>query len=69
MKNTSPLVFEPASHLALHRLAAALVPHGGLFESPGSPHPACSILIDVGYSYSHVTPVVDGKVVWTGIRR
>ena len=49
--------------------AAALVPHGGLFEFPGSPNPACSILVDVGYSYSHVTPIVDGKVVWTGIRR
>lgn len=50
-------------------LAAALVPYGGLFEIPGSPNAPCSILIDVGYSYSHVTPVVDGKVVWSGIRR
>lgn len=50
-------------------LAAALVPYGGLFEIPGSPNAPCSILIDVGYSYSHVTPVVDGKVVWSAIRR
>lgn len=50
-------------------LAAALVPYGGLFEIPGSPSAPCSILIDVGYSYSHVTPVVDGKVIWSGIRR
>lgn len=45
------------------------MPHGGLFFAPDLPTPECMLLIDCGYSYTHVTPIVNGQVIWSGIKR
>lgn len=29
----------------------------------------CAIVIDSGYSFTHVVPVIDGAVVWSSVRR
>lgn len=47
--------------------AAALIPYGGLFgdEAP----PDCMILVDGGYSHTHVVPLRDGQVIWEHVKR
>ncbi|ORY30390.1 actin family [Naematelia encephala] len=46
---------------------AALVPYGGLFGDDLPPE--CMLLVDVGYSYSHVIPLRDGQIVWEHVKR
>ncbi|KAI0263934.1 actin family [Gloeopeniophorella convolvens] len=45
---------------------AALVPHAPLF---GQPAPACTLVVDAGFSFTHVVPLLDGAVVWRAVRR
>ncbi|KIJ54052.1 hypothetical protein M422DRAFT_775294 [Sphaerobolus stellatus SS14] len=47
--------------------AAALAPHGNLF--PGGPYPDCSIIIDSGFSFTHVIPMMHNSILWNGVRR
>ncbi|EIW68065.1 hypothetical protein TREMEDRAFT_40155 [Tremella mesenterica DSM 1558] len=51
---------------------ATLMPYGSLFETDSptpQPPPACSILIDMGYSYTHVIPLRDGQIIWDHVKR
>ncbi|KAK7046506.1 actin-related protein Arp6 [Favolaschia claudopus] len=45
---------------------ASLIPHGSLF---GLPPPECMIIVDSGFSFTHVVPVMEGKVVWSAVKR
>ena len=47
--------------------AAALIPYGGLFgdEVP----PECMVLVDIGYSFTHVIPLRDGQIIWETVKR
>lgn len=49
--------------------AAALIPYGGLFGDDSDVPPECAIVVDVGYSYTHVIPLRDGQVVWEHVKR
>ncbi|KAL1688060.1 actin-domain-containing protein [Schizophyllum commune] len=51
------------------RTAASLVPYGPLFWQPGLPPPECSLILDCGFSFSHVVPVINGHVQWNAVRR
>lgn len=55
----------PIPSLRLLLAAASLIPYSGLFEQEDAttPIPECMIVVDIGYSYSHVVPIVDGKIV------
>jgi actin-related protein 6 len=48
-------------------IAAALIPYGGLFGDEGQP--ACIVLVDVGYSFTHVIPLRDGQIIWDHVKR
>lgn len=53
-------------------LAATLVPYGTLFTSPSYPqalYPDCSIIVDSGFSFTHVIPIMRGQILWGGVRR
>lgn len=50
--------------------AATLMPHSALFdEAEPLPPPARMLVVDAGYSFTHVIPVIDGQVDHARIRR
>jgi len=49
--------------------AASLAPYGGLFSNDSDIPPACSIILDVGYSACHVLPVKNGQIIWEHVKR
>jgi actin-related protein 6 len=51
------------------RIAAALIPYGGLFSSDTEIPPECAIVVDIGYSFSHVIPLRDGQIIWEYVKR
>jgi actin-related protein 6 len=53
----------------LHCIAAALIPHGGLFSSQGLPRPECMLVVDVGFSFTHIVPIMGGTVLWSAVKR
>ncbi|KAF8886226.1 actin-related protein Arp6 [Gymnopilus junonius] len=64
------LIFEEYEFDSYYRCApASLVPYGNLFSQPGLPPPDCAIIIDSGFSFTHVVPMIDGKVVWNAVKR
>ncbi|KAH9991239.1 actin-like protein Arp6 [Russula vinacea] len=48
---------------------AALIPHGRLFSVPGSPNPECMIVVDAGFSFTHIVPIMGGVVLWSAVKR
>ncbi|KAH9851750.1 actin family [Lenzites betulinus] len=63
-------VFEEYEFQAYHRCTpASLVPHGVLLAQPGLPPPECLLVIDSGFSFTHVVPVLNGAVVWDAVKR
>ena len=49
---------------------AHLVPHGSLFAADsGAARPECMLIVDSGYSFTHVIPLMNGKMQWKSIRR
>ena len=62
----------PSSNVEVLKLirdiAAALIPYGGLFGETEAP-PECMLVVDVGYSYSHVVPFRDGQIIWEHVKR
>jgi len=50
-------------------IAAALVPHGGLFSSQGLPQPECMLVVDAGFSFTHIVPIMGGAVLWSAVKR
>ncbi|WVR04653.1 actin-like protein ARP6 [Kwoniella sp. DSM 27419] len=64
------MVFEEWEFQSYFRTTpAALIPYGGLFEDEAGVSPECMIVVDVGYSYSHVIPLRDGQIIWEHVRR
>jgi actin-related protein 6 len=53
----------------LLRTAAALIPHGRLFSAPGLPNPECMIVVDAGFSFTHIVPIMGGVVIWSAVKR
>jgi len=45
---------------------ASVIPHGNLF---GRPPAECVLLIDSGFSFTHVVPILNGQVVWHAVKR
>lgn len=62
----------PSRTLLAHRdprVAAAVITHSNLFDADDLPEPARMIVVDAGHSFTHVIPVIDGKVDHANIRR
>ena len=53
----------------LHISAASMVPYGQLFCVPGLTPPECMIVVDTGFSFTHVVPMIDGRVIWSAVKR
>ncbi|WWC59496.1 actin-like protein ARP6 [Kwoniella dejecticola CBS 10117] len=64
------MVFEEWEFQSYFRCTpAALIPYGGLFENESFIPPECTILVDVGYSSTHVIPLRDGQIIWDHVKR
>ncbi|KAK8847430.1 actin-like protein ARP6 [Kwoniella newhampshirensis] len=64
------MVFEEWEFSSYFRCTpAALIPYGGLFENDQGISPECMVVVDVGYSYTHVIPLRDGQIVWEHVKR
>ncbi|WVO16547.1 actin-like protein ARP6 [Cryptococcus depauperatus] len=64
------MVFEEWEFQSYFRCApAALIPYGGLFDNEQGIPPECTIVVDLGYSYTHVIPIKDGQIIWGHTRR
>ena len=50
-------------------VAAALIPHGQIFSASGLPNPECMLVIDAGFSFTHIVPIMGGSVVWSAVKR
>ncbi|TFK90533.1 actin-like protein Arp6 [Polyporus arcularius HHB13444] len=48
---------------------AALIPYGHLLAKPNLPAPECMLVIDSGFSFTHVVPILGGTVVWEAVKR
>jgi actin-related protein 6 len=68
----------PVEMFTLIRVAAALTPYSDLFAPQGQPQPECAVIIDSGFSFTHVTPVLQpasplsilpGSIQWSSVRR
>ncbi|KAF9026474.1 actin-domain-containing protein [Hymenopellis radicata] len=60
-------VFEEYEFNSYYRCTpASLVPHSPLM---GLPPPECMLLIDSGFSFTHVVPLICGNIVWNAVKR
>ncbi|KZP07507.1 actin-domain-containing protein [Athelia psychrophila] len=63
-------VFEEYEFQSYHRTTpAAMIPHGSLFDHPDLPPAECMLVVDSGFSYTHVIPIMNGQVVWSAAKR
>ncbi|KAJ7173813.1 actin-related protein Arp6 [Mycena filopes] len=63
-------IFEEYEFQAQFRAPPAfLIPHGTLFDQPGLAPPECMLIVDSGFSFTHVVPLMEGKVVWSAVKR
>lgn len=63
-------VFEEYEFQSYYRCTpASLIPYGGLFSKPGLPTPECVVIVDSGFSFTHVIPIRGSKVVWEAVVR
>lgn len=49
--------------------AASLIPYGGMFSNETDIPPECMIVVDAGYSFTHVIPIRGGDIVWEHVKR
>lgn len=50
-------------------IAASLIPFGGLFARNRLPPPECVLIVDAGFSYTHIVPIIHGEIIWNAVRR
>ncbi|KAG8928772.1 Actin- protein 6 [Tulasnella sp. 418] len=65
------LIFEEYEFQSYSRGSpASFIPYGVLFnENDRHSSPECMLIVDSGFSFTHVVPLLSGKIVWSGVRR
>ncbi|TEB40080.1 actin-related protein Arp6 [Coprinellus micaceus] len=48
---------------------ASLIPFGTLFSQPSLSPPDCVVVVDSGFSFTHVVPIMEGRILWTAVKR
>lgn len=43
------------------------MPYGNLF--PGVPEPECMLIVDSGFSFTHVVPILNRRIFWSAVKR
>ena len=49
--------------------AASVIPYGTLFAQRDLPPAECMLVIDSGFSFTHVVPMIEGRVIWKAVKR
>ncbi|KAJ7582804.1 actin-related protein Arp6 [Mycena floridula] len=63
-------VFEEYEFSSYYRCTpASLIPHGDLFATPDLPPAECMLIVESGFSFTHVIPILEGNVVWSAVKR
>ncbi|KZT23398.1 actin-related protein Arp6 [Neolentinus lepideus HHB14362 ss-1] len=63
-------VFEEYEFASYHRCSpAALIPYGNLYGSSSSAPPECMLVVDSGFSFTHVVPIMGSSIVWSAVKR
>ncbi|KAG6854285.1 hypothetical protein C0991_008533 [Blastosporella zonata] len=63
-------VFEEYEFQSYHRCTpASLISYGSLFKQPDLPPAECVVVIDSGFSYTHVVPILNGNIIWSAVKR
>ncbi|KAI0029849.1 actin-related protein Arp6 [Vararia minispora EC-137] len=63
-------MFEEYEFAAYYRSTpAAFLPHGQLFKVRGLPSPECILVVDAGFSFTHVVPLINGVIEWSAVKR
>ncbi|CCL99741.1 uncharacterized protein FIBRA_01763 [Fibroporia radiculosa] len=63
-------VFEEYDFQSYYRCTpASLIPHGNLYGPPGPEPPECVIVIDSGFSFTHVVPIMNNSIIWNAVKR
>ncbi|KAI0086978.1 actin-like protein Arp6 [Irpex rosettiformis] len=63
-------IFEEYEFQSYYRCTpASMIPHSNLFQDESQPPPECMLVIDSGFSYTHVVPINNGLIVWPAVRR
>ncbi|KAI0770071.1 actin-like protein Arp6 [Fomes fomentarius] len=63
-------MFEEYEFRSYYRCSpAALIPYGHLLRRPDLLSPEYLLVIDSGFSFTHVVPILDGAVVWDAVKR
>ncbi|KAL0574881.1 Actin-related protein 6, partial [Marasmius crinis-equi] len=63
-------VFEEYEFSSYYRCTpASLIPYGYLFSVPRLPQPECMMVVDSGFSFTHVVPIMNGNIVWDAVKR
>ncbi|EGN93982.1 hypothetical protein SERLA73DRAFT_189133 [Serpula lacrymans var. lacrymans S7.3] len=63
-------IFEEYEFHSYHRCTpASLIPHGQLFLSDTNPPAECTLVVDSGFSFTHVIPIINHRIQWYAIKR
>jgi actin-related protein 6 len=63
-------VFEEYEFQSYYRCTpTAMIPYGTLFAQPDLPPAECMLVIDSGFSFTHVIPILSGQIVWNAVKR
>ena len=46
-----------------------MVPYGSLFQPGGPSLPECLVVIDSGFSFTHVVPIMNNQIQWYAVKR
>ncbi|KAF7296326.1 hypothetical protein HMN09_01102600 [Mycena chlorophos] len=66
-ETTDEFIFEEYEfRAAVKAPPAAFMPYTALFGYPG---PECMVIVDSGFSFTHVVPLMDGRIVWEAVKR
>ncbi|KIP04446.1 hypothetical protein PHLGIDRAFT_25604 [Phlebiopsis gigantea 11061_1 CR5-6] len=63
-------VFEEYEFQSYYRCTpASLVSYGKLYREKGQPSPECVLVVDSGFSFTHVVPMINGSIMWEAVKR
>ncbi|KAF9222982.1 actin-domain-containing protein [Gyrodon lividus] len=63
-------VFEEYEFHSYHRCPpAAMIPYGSLFTADSVGTPECALIVDSGFSFTHVVPMINHQIQWHAVKR
>ncbi|KAF9527514.1 actin-domain-containing protein [Crepidotus variabilis] len=64
------MIFEEYEFHSYYRCTpASMISSGLLFSSPDLPPAVCTIVVDSGFSFTHIVPIINGQIIWKAVKR